>query len=446
MQTSLNPLLSNIITEDKLASSLTFGQFVKAIASFLAPYIAMWGATAAIPSLGLGWRVLFPVYMAIAIVAILLLGAASIKEEAPEGRPSTFAECIALLGNPFILLMFVGIMCHVGIDVGTNTTAPKILMERLGVDIHAAAFATSLYFIFRTIGCLTGSLVLAHWAAKKFFVVSVVLMVASMAGFLLFDSKVLLYVSIALVGYGNSNVFSILFSQALLSMPQRQNEVSGLMIMGLFGGTVFPLLMGFASDALHSQTGTLLVLVVGVFYLLFLFTKMTFAIEYLDEQLSHIRAGKANPKILDCVRVMYYGAPVPLTNVATVTVPDARTIMITPWEKKIIKDIEKGIMDSEVGITPENNGEVIRLGIPPLTEERRRLLAKQSKQEAETAKISIRNARRDAIEQLKKSIKTDGTPEDVEKDAEAEVQKVHDKYIKKVDELYAAKEKEIMTV
>ena len=172
--------------------------------------------------------------------------------------------------------------------------------------------------------------------------------------------------------------------------------------------------------------------------------KMTFAIEYLDEQLSHIRAG--NPKILDCVRVMYYGAPVPLTNVATVTVPDARTIMITPWEKKIIKDIEKGIMDSEVGITPENNGEVIRLGIPPLTEERRRLLAKQSKQEAETAKISIRNARRDAIEQLKKSIKTDGTPEDVEKDAEAEVQKVHDKYIKKVDELYAAKEKEIMTV
>ena len=234
----------------------------------------MWGATAAIPSLGLGWRVLFPVYMAIAIVAILLLGAASIKEEAPEGRPSTFAECIALLGNPFILLMFVGIMCHVGIDVGTNTTVPKILMERLGVDIHAAAFATSLYFIFRTIGCLTGSLVLAHWAAKKFFVVSVVLMVASMAGFLLFDSKVLLYVSIALVGYGNSNVFSILFSQALLSMPQRQNEVSGLMIMGFFGGTVFPLLMGFASDALHSQTGALLVLVVGVFYLLFLFTKL----------------------------------------------------------------------------------------------------------------------------------------------------------------------------
>lgn len=174
--------------------------------------------------------------------------------------------------------------------------------------------------------------------------------------------------------------------------------------------------------------------------------KMKFAIEYLDEQLSHIRAGKANPKILDCVKVPYYGSLVPLTNVATVTVPDAKTIMITPWEKKLMRDIEKAILDSEVGITPDNNGEIIRLGIPPLTEERRRQLAKQSKQEAETAKISIRNARRDAIDALKKSIKSDGVPEDVEKDAEAEMQKIHDKYIKKVDELYAAKEKEIMTV
>ena len=156
--------------------------------------------------------------------------------------------------------------------------------------------------------------------------------------------------------------------------------------------------------------------------------KMSFAIDYLDEQLSRIRAGKANPKILDCVKVMYYGALVPLSNVATVTVPDARTIMITPWEKKIIR------------------GEVIRLGIPPLTEERRKQLAKQCKGEAESAKVSIRNARRDAIEALKKSIKSDGVPEDVEKDAEASMQKINDKSIKKVDALYAANEKEIMTV
>lgn len=174
--------------------------------------------------------------------------------------------------------------------------------------------------------------------------------------------------------------------------------------------------------------------------------KMVFTIDYLDEQLAHIRVGKANPKILDGIKVMYYGSPVPLTNVASVNTPDAKTIIITPWEKPLIKDIEKAIMNSEVGITPENNGEVIRLGIPPLTEERRRTLAKQSKQEAENAKISIRNARRDAIEALKKSVKADAVPEDVAKDAEAEVQKIHDRFIKKVDDLYAAKEKEIMTV
>ena len=173
--------------------------------------------------------------------------------------------------------------------------------------------------------------------------------------------------------------------------------------------------------------------------------KMTCAIEYLDEQLAHIRAGKANPEILDGVRVPYYGSLVPLTNVASVNTPDAKTIVITPWEKPLIKEIEKAILNSEVGITPENNGEIIRLGIPPLTEERRRQLAKQSKQEAETAKISVRNARRDAIDALKKAIK-EGLPEDVEKDAEAEVQKIHDRYIKKIDDLYAAKEKEIMTV
>jgi ribosome recycling factor len=136
---------------------------------------------------------------------------------------------------------------------------------------------------------------------------------------------------------------------------------------------------------------------------------------------------------------------VPLSNVASINTPDAKTLLITPWEKPMLKEIEKAIMNSNVGITPENNGEVIRLGIPPLTEERRRTLARQAKQEAENAKISVRNARRDAIELLKKSIK-DGVSEDVEKDAEADMQKTHDRYIKKVDELFVAKEKEIMTV
>lgn len=173
--------------------------------------------------------------------------------------------------------------------------------------------------------------------------------------------------------------------------------------------------------------------------------KMELAIEFLDEALAHIRAGKANPKILDGIRVSYYGSMAPLSNVANVSVPDARTITITPWEKSMFKEIEKAIINSELGITPENNGEVIRLSIPPLTEDRRKTLVKQSKAEAEQAKISVRNARRDAIEGLKKAIKQ-GMSEDVEKDAEAKVQKLHDKYLKRIDELFAAKEKEILTV
>ena len=174
-------------------------------------------------------------------------------------------------------------------------------------------------------------------------------------------------------------------------------------------------------------------------------SKMEAAMSHLDEALARIRAGKANVRILDAVRVEYYGQNVPLTNVASVTTPDAKTIAIQPWEKNMIKEIEKAILNSEVGITPENNGEMIRLGIPPLTEDRRKQLVKQAKSEGEDAKISVRNIRRDAIDVLKKAIK-DGLAEDVEKDAEAEVQKVHDKYIRKVDELVAAKEKEIMTV
>ena len=150
--------------------------------------------------------------------------------------------------------------------------------------------------------------------------------------------------------------------------------------------------------------------------------KMEMAVAYLDETLARIRAGKANAKILDGVRVEYYGSMVPVSNVANISVPDARTIAITPWEKAMFKAIEKAIINSEVGITPENNGEVIRLSIPPLTEDRR-----------------------DATDGPKKAVKQ-GMPEDVEKDAEANVQKIHDKYLKKIDEIFAAKEKEILTV
>lgn len=266
MQTSLNPLLSNIVTGNKLASSLTFGQFVKAIASFLAPYIAVWGATGAIPAFGLGWRVLFPIYMIISVLAVFLLASTPIEEE-EQDRASGFKDSVSLLARPFVLLSFLGIMCHVGIDVGTNTTAPKILMERLGMTLAEAGFATSLYFIFRTAGCLLGSFILQKLSAKSFFGFSVMMMLFAMAGLFVFEDKAMIYVCIALIGFGNSNIFPIIFSQALLHVPDKKNKVSGLMIMGLFGGTVFPLAMGVASDAV-GQSGAVAVMTVGVIYLL----------------------------------------------------------------------------------------------------------------------------------------------------------------------------------
>ena len=173
--------------------------------------------------------------------------------------------------------------------------------------------------------------------------------------------------------------------------------------------------------------------------------RMEEAVMYLEDALSHIRAGKANIKLLDGIRVDNYGSMVPINQTAAVTTPDARTIAIKPWDKSMFKVIEKAIINSDLGIMPENNGEIIRIGIPPLTEERRKQLAKQCGKEGEQAKVSVRNARRDTIDKLKKAVK-DGLSEDNQKDGEDMLQKMHDRYIKKIEELLAAKEKEIMTV
>lgn len=291
MQTSLNPLVSSLV-KDNLASTLTFGQFIKAIASFMAPYIAMWGATQTIPSLGLGWRVLFPIYMVIGIVASLLLAVTAIPKDAMDDAAQNdeqksigrdYVDTFKLLGNRYILFCFFGIMCHVGIDVGTNVTAPKLLQEYADMTLNDAAFATSLYFIFRTVGCLTGSLFLRMLKTRTFFIISVTMIALSM-GCMFFGAAVgnhisakwILYCGIALVGYGNSNVFSMCFSQAMLYLPEKKNAISGLMIMGLFGGTVFPSLMGFASDAISSQVGAVIVMSMGVVYLFTFINKVRY--------------------------------------------------------------------------------------------------------------------------------------------------------------------------
>lgn len=276
MQTSINPLVTMLV-KGHLASTLTFGQFVKAIASFIAPLIAAWGATTTAPIFGLSWRIIFLLFFVIGMAATLSLGFTRIVEEPVEGKASGFADSVRMLGTPLILLSFIGIMCHVGIDVGTNAVAPKILLERLGSEgdtLSRFEYATSIYFAFRTLGCFTGSIIMRRLNIRAFFTVIVLMMALAMVGFVFGTTQWELWAAIALVGYGNSNVFSIVFSQAILSAPEKKNEVSGLMIMGLFGGTVFPLLMGFASDAAKEagaacpQIWAAAVMAVGVAYLL----------------------------------------------------------------------------------------------------------------------------------------------------------------------------------
>ena len=178
-----------------------------------------------------------------------------------------FAGAFSLLGNPFILFCFLAIICHVGIDVGTSVTAPKILMERTGMLLDDAAIVCTIYFIAKAAGSFSGSFIMSYLKDWTFLLVSVLMMVAAVFGLIFGESTAVIYASVALMGYGNGNPFSIVFARAMQAAPEKKNEVSGLLIMGIFGGTIFPLLMGFASDAI-GQVGAVLVMSVGILYLL----------------------------------------------------------------------------------------------------------------------------------------------------------------------------------
>jgi len=269
MQVSLNPLISNLVSEKKLSSYLTLGQFIKAIASFIAPIIA---AQAAI-RFG-DWKLLFPVFAVIAIIAVIYLAFTEIKEQTIERKTSSFGECFKLLGNGLILSLFLGILVHVGIDVGVNVTAPKLLQERIGLSLSDAVYVNSFYFLFRVFGCFAGTFILSFFSPRKFFIISVSLLLLGIIVLLVGHSSILIYTGIALMGVGNSNVFPIIFSNALQHNPTHSNEISGLMIMGIAGGAIFPFLMGVVSDAMHSQTGALIVLIACIAYLFFVITKL----------------------------------------------------------------------------------------------------------------------------------------------------------------------------
>jgi fucose permease len=263
MQVSLNPLLASIVTGDRISSSLTFGQFIKAIASFSAPIIAAFGA-----SRFADWRmVLYPGFTIVSVIALLYLGFTKVEENKVEKKAVSFKECFALMGDTYIFFFFFGIVAHVGLDVGINTTAPKLLMEHLGMALKDAGYATSFYFIFRTAGCLMGSYLLAKFGDRKVFMVSVILILIGIVS-LFTANRVIMYAGIALFGLGNSNVFPVMFSQALKRKPENQNEVSGLMITGIVGGAIVPLIMGVASDVIKSQSGALIVLLVCILFLI----------------------------------------------------------------------------------------------------------------------------------------------------------------------------------
>lgn len=269
MQVSLNPLLSNIVSNRHLSSALTLGQFIKAVAAFSAPLIASWAA------LHFGnWRLLMPIFMAEGIVATLLLWGEKIKEEELTGHASTFRDCFALLGDATVLICFLGIICHVGIDVGTNVSAPRLLMEKLQLPLDATAKATSVYFLFRTFGSLIGAVALAKYSTRGFFAISVTALLVAMVALMFAYNQSMLYILLAVIGLANANIFPVLFSQAILHRPDKKNEISGLMIMGIFGGTIFPPLMGLASDAFSSQNGAVLIMTLGAVYLMLIIGKV----------------------------------------------------------------------------------------------------------------------------------------------------------------------------
>lgn len=265
LQVSLNPLVSNVVSERHLASSLSFGQFIKGIASFLAPFIASWAALTMDE-----WRELYPIFLLITLVSIIGLGFTSIEELDDYSESDSLKNYGRLLGNPLIRLIWIGIICHVGIDVGINLTAPKIFVERLGFSVADASMAGSVYFLSRTIGCLLGAVVLQYIASERFFRWSVLGLLLALIGLSFASTLEQLYAVLLILGIGNANIFSILISKALNTFPDNKNEVSGLMITGLCGGALFVVPMGIVSDWIESQAGALIILGLGAVYLTYL--------------------------------------------------------------------------------------------------------------------------------------------------------------------------------
>lgn len=262
LQVSLNPLLTNVVKGDKLTSSLTAGQFVKAISSFAGPFIAAFAAT----QLN-NWQYIFPIYAVLTLLSSLWLLATPIKEEPVEGKALSFGSVLSLLSDKTILMLFLGIFFVVGIDVGINTAAPKILAERCGLSSIDAGYGTSVYFAFRTAGAFIGAFLLARFSSRKFYKINIVIAVLAIAALLFIQEKMMIFVLLGVIGFTIANIFPIIFGMAIQSRPDKANEISGLMITGVFGGTI-PVFMGLLTDKMGSQVGSVIVILISALYLL----------------------------------------------------------------------------------------------------------------------------------------------------------------------------------
>lgn len=264
LQVSLNPLLTNVVKDDRLTSSLTTGQFVKAISSFCGPFIAIFATN----QFG-KWQLIFPIYAIITIISTTWLMTTSIEEEPLVGKASSFSEVLNLLTDMRILQLFLGILFVVGVDVGLNTAAPKILTERCGLSAAYAGFGPSTYFAFRTAGAFIGAILLAKFPSEKFFKINIIIAVLALITLIFIPDKIAIFALFAVVGFTIANVFPIIYSRAIQIRPDKANEISGLMITGVFGGAVIPFIMGLASDSIGSQVGSVIVILASAVYLLY---------------------------------------------------------------------------------------------------------------------------------------------------------------------------------
>ena len=262
LQVALNPLVTNVVSAEKLTGTITLGQFIKAMSSFLGPILAAMFAGSV-----WGWKAIFPVYAAVTVLAMAWLAVSPIQEQLIEKSEITFARTFSLLRDKYIVLFFIGILVLVGVDVGMGVTFPKLLQERCSLPVEKAGMGNSVYFLARTVGAFLGGVVLMRFSASKFFTASSCLALVSLVGLIFSRNLTMILFFVALFGLGYANLFSIIFSLSMQKMPQKTNEVSALLIVGVSGGAVLPPLLGVITDTFGTQGSALITLAIVWVYM-----------------------------------------------------------------------------------------------------------------------------------------------------------------------------------